>query len=225
VSRRVLLFDVNETLLDLAALDPHFEAAFGDKHARREWFATMLRSAFLLTITGPYRPFGDHFREALRQTAASHGVVVSATDAQRILGGVRRLPPHSDVRPALERLRAAGFRMAAFTNSTHEVEDEQLVNAGIRDLFETALSADDGKRLKPAREAYEHAAKLMGVPVSEVRLIAAHDWDVAGALRAGARAAFVARPGTIWNELVDRPDVWGVDLEDVAEQIIARDTP
>jgi len=224
VKRRVLLFDVNETLLDLAALDVHFVRVFRDKHARREWFATMLRSAFLLTITGPYRPFGDHFREALRQTAARHGIIVSADDAQRILSAVRRMPAHPDVRPALERLRDAGFRLAAFTNSTHEVEDAQLENAGIRDLFEVALSADDAKRLKPAKEAYERAAKLVGVPIADVRLIAAHDWDVAGALRAGASAAFVARPGTIWNELVERPDVWGVDLEDVAEQIIARDS-
>jgi len=221
---RVLLFDVNETLLDLAALDPPFEQLFGDKHARREWFATMLRSAFLLTITGPYRPFGDHFREALRQTAARHGVVISADDAQKILGGVRRRPAHPEVRHALERLRDARFRMAAFTNSTHEVADAQLASAGIRDLFEAALSADDAKRLKPAREAYDHAARTMGVAVGDVRLIAAHDWDVGGAMRAGASAAFVARPGTIWNELVERPDVWGVDLEDVAEQIIARDS-
>src|SRR5439155_1315735 len=83
------------------------------------------------------------------------------------------------------------------------------------------LSADDAKRLKPAKEAYERAAKLVGVPIADVRLIAAHDWDVAGALRAGASAAFVARPGTIWNELVERPDVWGVDLEDGAEPNIA----
>ncbi len=64
----------------------------------------------------------------------------------------------------------------------------------------------------------------MGVPVSGTRLVAAHAWDVAGALRAGAAAAFVARPGMQWNPLIERPDVWGADLAEIADQIIARDT-
>ena len=33
--RRVCLFDVNETLLDLAALDPHFARVFGDAGMRQ----------------------------------------------------------------------------------------------------------------------------------------------------------------------------------------------
>jgi len=221
--KRVLLFDVNETLLDMAALDPHFVRLFGDARVRREWFATMLGSALLFTVTGPYVDFGSHFRTALRLVAERHEKTLTDEDEQAVLTSVRSLPAHADVRPALERLRAAGFRTAAFTNSVPAVEDAQLTNAGIRDLFDEALSADAAKRLKPAREAYEDAAKRMGVPVSGVRLIAAHAWDVAGALRAGAAAAFVARPGMQWNPLIEKPDVWGSDLDVVADQIIARE--
>ena len=56
---RVQVFDVNETLLDLAALDPHFERAFGDAGMRRVWFAQMIQSALVATVTGAYRPFGQ----------------------------------------------------------------------------------------------------------------------------------------------------------------------
>lgn len=222
MTRRVLLFDVNETLLDLGALDPHFARLFGDARVRREWFGVMLQSALLFTVTGPYVDFGTHFRTALRLTAERHSVTLSPEDERAILGDVRRLPPHPDVRPALERLRNAGFRLAALTNSTREVEEAQLTNAGIRDLFEAALSADDAGRLKPAAEAYTTAARAMGVSIGEVRLVAAHAWDVAGAQRAGAKAAFVARAGMQWNELVTRPDVWGIDLHEVASQILVR---
>jgi 2-haloacid dehalogenase len=38
---RHLVFDVNETLLDVAALDPLFERLFGDSRARVEWFLTL----------------------------------------------------------------------------------------------------------------------------------------------------------------------------------------
>ncbi len=55
---RVIVFDVNETLLDLAALDPAFEHAFGDGAARKQWFARMLRSAFVSVITDRYADFG-----------------------------------------------------------------------------------------------------------------------------------------------------------------------
>jgi 2-haloacid dehalogenase len=221
---RVLVFDVNETLVDLAALDPHFARLFGNgEGVRREWFGTMLQSAMLFTITGPYVDFGSHFRSALRQTAERYGVTLSEDDEKAVLGEVRRLPPHPEVRASLERLRDAGFRLAALTNSTVQVEEAQLQNAGIRDLFEAALTADDAKRLKPAKEAYVRAAEQLGVPLTRVRLIAAHAWDVSGALAAGCAAAFVARPGVLWNPLVPKPDVWGTDLREVADQIIATD--
>jgi 2-haloacid dehalogenase len=223
VRHRVLVFDVNETLLDLRALDPHFGRVFGDPAVRREWFATMLQSALLLTITGPYFDFGSHFRAALALTAERRGVTVSEADEKAILGEVRRLPAHPDVRESLTRLREAGFRVAALTNSIGLVEEAQLTNAGIRDLFDEALTADDAKRLKPAPEAYAAAASKLGVPLNRVRLIAAHAWDVAGAMRAGCAAAFVARPGALWNPLLEKPDVWGKDLREVADQIIARD--
>jgi 2-haloacid dehalogenase len=49
-----------------------------------------------------------------------------------------------------------------------------------------------------------------------VRLVAAHAWDVAGALAAGCAAAFVARPGKMLSPLGDVPDVIGADLAEVA---------
>ena len=221
--KRVLVFDVNETLLDLSALDPHFQRVFGDAAVRVEWFQTMVQSAFLTTITGPYKPFGEHLRAALAITALRRGLRVSPEDERAILAGVRTLPAHPDARPALERLRAAGFRLAALTNSTTEVEEAQLRNARLRDLFEKALSADSGKRLKPAPEAYENAARDLGVATPEIRMVAAHVWDVQGALRAGCAAAFVERPGAVWNPLLERPDIVGPDLGEIAERVIEVD--
>src|SRR5438477_11321288 len=139
--KRVLLFDVNETLLDLAALDSRFARVFGDARVRREWFNTMLQSAFLLTITGPYQPFGAHFREALRIVARRHDVALSAVDEQAIRADVRRLPPHADVRRALQRLGAGGFRLAAFPNSTRWGEEAQLEDPGRRGPVTSALPA------------------------------------------------------------------------------------
>jgi 2-haloacid dehalogenase len=50
--------------------------------------------------------------------------------------------------------------------------------------------------------------------------VAAHAWDVAGALRAGAAAAFVARPGMVLDPLAPAPDVVGADLGEVADRLL-----
>jgi 2-haloacid dehalogenase len=220
---RVLVFDVIETLLDLRALDPAFEAVFGDPAVRQQWFQQMLQSALVATVTDAYHDFTQLGRAALQMTAGRRGVELSPEDQQRILGTVRKLPAHPDVADGLARLRDAGFRMAALTNSTAEVAEAQLEQAGLRHFFEQALSADMAKRLKPAREAYHLAAQRLGAQPGDLRLIAAHAWDVTGAMRAGCAAAFVARPNMVLDPAGEQPDVVGADLREVAEAIIARE--
>ena len=110
--------------------------------------------------------------------------------------------------------------MAALTNSTQQVADAQIDNSGLREYFDQVLSADAVKRLKPAPEPYRMAAESLGVEIGQVRLVAAHAWDVAGALQAGCAAAFVARPGMVLNPLFERPDIVGSDLREVADGIL-----
>src|SRR5918993_3167247 len=222
VVKRVCVFDVNETLLDLAALDPLFERAFGDASVRQLWFTQMLQSAFVSNITDAYVTFGEAARAALSMTEERQGVEVSEEDRQEILAGLRDLPPHPEVPESLDRLREAGFRLATLTNSTQEVAEAQIENAGLGDRFEQILSADTAKRLKPAPAPYRMAARTLEIPERGMRLIAAHAWDVAGALRAGCAAAFVARQP--FDPLVEQPDVVGADLAEVADAIIAAET-
>src|SRR5918996_1891756 len=217
---RVCVFDVNETLLDLTALDPPFERAFGRPGVRREWFGQMLQSAFVSTITDSYADFGTIGRAAFEMVTQRSGIKLASEDRDAILGTMRQLPPHPEVATALERLRDAGLRLAALTNSTETVATAQLTNAGLTPMFERILSADSARRLKPARDAYETAASELGVAVGETRLVAAHAWEIAGALRAGAAAAFVARPGMVLDPLAPVPDIVGADLAEVAERII-----
>ncbi len=217
---RVCVFDVNETLLDLGALDPHFERIFGDAGVRRAWFGQLLQSALVATVTDAYSDFGKIGGAALEMTAERQGVTLSDEDKRQILGGMRELPPHPEVAESLSRLRDAGLRLATLTNSTQQVAEAQMENSGLHGYFEQLLSADTVRRLKPAPEPYRMAAETLGVDVEEIRLVAAHAWDVAGALRAGCAAAFVARPGMVLDPLVERPDVVGADLREVADSIL-----
>ena len=217
---RVCVFDVNETLLDLAALDPHFERIFGDASVRQAWFGQFLALWLTETVTGTYAEFGTIGCAALEMLAERQGVNLSDENKQQILGRMQELPPHPEVTENLSRLRDVGIRLAALTNSTQQVADAQIENAGLQGCFEQVLSADTVKRLKPAPEPYRLAADSLGVEIGQIRLVAAHAWDIAGALRAGCAAAFVARPGMVLNPLVEHPDVVGADLREVADQII-----
>ena len=218
---RVCVFDVNETLLDMGALDPHFERVFGDASARPAWFDRFLQLWLTEMVTGSYQPFGQIAGLALQMLAGERGVELSDEDQQAITGGIAELPPHPEVEGALSRLRDAGFRLATLTNSTQEVSDAQIENSGLGELFEMSLAADNVGRLKPAPEPYRMAAESLGVPMGEIRLVAAHGWDIVGAMRAGCGAAFVARPGKALFPTAPPPDVVGADMNEVADRIIA----
>lgn len=220
---RILAFDVNETLLDLAALDPLFEQELGSAALRQTWFSQMLQLAFVGGLTDRYVDFSSAARAALEMTASAQGVELGHDAAQRITGQMRRLPPHADAEPALARLGDAGFTVAALTNSTLEVAREQLSNAALADRFDRILSADEVRALKPRPEPYRLVADTYGVAPAGVRLIAAHAWDVAGALAAGCAAAFVRRPGKVPSPLGEQPDIVGDDLHDAAAKILAID--
>jgi 2-haloacid dehalogenase len=114
--------------------------------------------------------------------------------------------------------------MVALTNSVQQVAEAQLASGGLSSYFEAVISADSVGHLKPAPQPYHAVAERCGVGIEDVRLVAAHSWDISGALAAGCQAAFVARPGMVLSPLGAQPGIVGPDLAAVAEQIIATDS-
>jgi 2-haloacid dehalogenase len=216
----VIVFDVNETLLDLSPLDQSFEETFGDASLRSQWFSQMLQVAFTGAITDEYVDFSAAQRAALRMLAAAKGVALEDAQVEAVAGQIRSLPAYPEVADALDRLREAGHRLAALTNSPLDVAREQLANAGIADRFDAIVSADEVRALKPRREAYELVAERCGVAIGDVCLVAAHAWDVSGALAAGCSAAFVCRPGKVPSPIGTQPQIVGTDLHAVADGIL-----
>jgi 2-haloacid dehalogenase len=221
--KKLIVFDVNETLLNLTALDPEFERVFGSTLIRGDWFGQVLLNSMVASITGKYDDFGKIAGSALDMTARKYNIALLPEDRTALLSGIRSLPAHADVRAGLERLKEAGFRLFTLTNSPPQVVEAQLKNSGLAEYFENSFSVDSVRKFKPDPEVYRMAARELGVPVEHVRLVAAHDWDVAGALAAGCAAAFIARPGKVLNPLMPEPEIVGNDLLEVAEKIVAVD--
>jgi 2-haloacid dehalogenase len=70
---KVLVFDVNEMLLDLAALRAPFAAAFGDEAPLGEWFARLLHGSLVATVTDTYEDFASIGRRSLETVATRRG--------------------------------------------------------------------------------------------------------------------------------------------------------
>jgi 2-haloacid dehalogenase len=219
----VLVFDVNETLLDLGALREPFTDAFEDAEALAEWFVRTLHGSLVATTTSSYVDFASIAGRALDIVAARRGRELGS-ERETIIDTMARLPPHPEVPEALERLRTAGFPIAALTNSPPEMARAQLEHANIRSSFDEILSVHEVRRYKPAPEPYRLAAERFGVPTADLRMVASHDWDVWGAMRAGCAAAYVARADRSFL-IGSPPDIVEPDLGRVADEILRLDRP
>lgn len=218
-----IVFDVNETLLDLDALSPAFERLFGSADVAKTWFSQLLQNALVATVTNSYRDFGELAGAALESVAKQKGVALSPADKDAVLTKMRDLPAHPDVKPNLERLRGAGFKLATLTNSPYRTLHDQLANAGLSDLFDAKLSVDEVELFKPHRKVYEMAAAKLGVELGSIRMVAAHAWDTTGAIRAGCKAAFVARPGKVLGAFDETPDIVADTLQGVVDRVLRVD--
>jgi 2-haloacid dehalogenase len=223
-AKPVLVFDVNETLLDIDVLNPIFDRIFGVPGRMREWFAQLILYSQSISLAGRYAPFGALGAGVLRMQGTIHGVAIRDEDVNALRAAIAALPVHSEAPDALRRLSAAGFRMVTLTNTPPGQGPDALSIAGIGDMFEQRFTVEPVRRFKPAPETYRLVTDTLKIPPAAACMIAAHTWDTLGAQSAGWSAALVTRSV---NAVLDAPDVpkpeiVGTDLVAVAQQIIRR---
>jgi len=222
-ARPIIVFDVNETLLDLDSIRPVFDRIFGDPAAMRLWFANLITYSEALTLAGVYVPFTDIGGAVLRMLAAARDVTISDADAAELTDRFATMPPHPEVPGALRRLRDHGFRLFTLTDNTLAISGRQLERGGVIDLFESRFSVDETvKRHKPAQEAYQSVAAALELEPGNICLIASHVWDTIGAGAAGWQTALILREGNAPLDVGPQPDYIGKDLDAIADQLMER---
>jgi 2-haloacid dehalogenase len=218
----MIVFDVNETLLDLETMTPIFERIFGERLAMRLWFDDLIIYSEALTLANVYVPFTDIGAAALKMLADTRGIAVTDKDKAELTEKFSSMPPHSEVPAALRRLRDAGFRLFTLTDNLLEVQGKQLARGGIIDLFERRFTADSVKRHKPAPEAYAHVEHELGVAPKDLFMVACHTWDTLGAKAAGWGAALIKRKNNDVLSVGPQPDFVGKDLDEIASELERR---
>ena len=219
-----IVFDVNETLLDIDTLTPLFARVFGEPNILREWFAQLVLYSQTMTLSGLYTPFGELGVGALQMTADIHSVTLTEQDISELKERMGNMPAHPDAAAALTRLRDAGFRLVTLTNSASSASPTPLEKAGLSQFFDQHFSVETVEKFKPAPETYEMVAEALSVDVSDLCLVACHLWDTIGAQAAGCRAAFLTRP---YNAMLSAPnvpvpDLTASDLSTLADLIISK---
>lgn len=213
----VIAFDVNETLLSLEPLRRRFDHDFAGRVSLGEWFALLLHGSLLANALDQYRPFDEIGEDVLIRLARRADIDLNREEARWVIAEMVTAPPHPDVVPAIERMDSAGIQMIALTNGSTDMAEIQMASSGIGQFLERVISCDEVGRFKPDPIVYRYAAETMSVPTAELTLVAAHDWDCAGAVAAGTRAVFVKRPGVNWSLPGPPPDQQVPDIGALAD--------
>ncbi|MGH3563972.1 MAG: haloacid dehalogenase type II [Mycobacterium sp.] len=222
VAPSVLVFDVNETLLDINALTPLFERTFRDPRAMREWFGYLVMYSMTATLSGRYVDFFTLGQGVFRMLADIRRVDITDDDMDGLKRGMLTMPAHPDVKDGLTVLRNNGFRLVTLTNSPSDPDGPTpLEHAGLARFFERQFSVDACRAFKPAPAVYQHVCEELEVAPAGCMLVAAHAWDTIGAQAAGFGAALITRPGNrpLPVDVLPQPALIAADLRHLAQQL------
>ena len=219
----VVVFDVNETLIDIEALNPLFERVFGDGRVLRDWFGQLVLYSMTTTLSGLYEDFFSLGRGLFEMLGTIHGVAVEAADVEALREGLLTMPAHPDVEEGLRELKRAGFRLVTLTNSPPNPSGKSpLEHAGLAGHFERQFSVEAARAFKPSPLVYRMVAEELGVAPSDCCMVASHVWDTIGAQGVGFSAGLITRPGNAPLPVsgLPQPNVVAPDLPTLAARLI-----
>jgi 2-haloacid dehalogenase len=107
------------------------------------------------------------------------------------------------------------------TNSAGQAASQSLQAAGLDGHVELVVGADEVRTYKPDPRVYAHAAERLGAAPETLCLVAAHAWDVLGAMRARWQGAWVAHRERHLLSTVPEPAIRAASLADAADQLAA----
>lgn len=217
---KVVAFDVIETLFSLESLRSKLTDIGLPPDALEVWFAQLLRDAFAGDAAGQYVPFRDVAMATLERLLSKMSVACSAEQIAGVIDGFTQLSAHPDVLPAMQSLRQAGIRIVTLSNGSARATEALIKRAGLGDYVERSVSIEEVQRWKPAREVYLHCAETVNVPPEHITLVAAHAWDVQGAMRAGLTGAYIQRTEGPFLSVFALPQITAGTLREVVDQVL-----
>ena len=215
----IIIFDVNETLLNLIPLKEEINAALHNEMGFDVWFPKLLHYSLVETTTGNYSNFSEIAAATFKMISGKFDKEFSDSEIKNILSEITKLPPYPDVKPGLEALKNDGYKLIAFSNGKPDVLKAQLEFAEIDSYFDGIHSVEEIKKYKPHPESYKHILKKYQVTPKKALMVAAHAWDIMGAKRARLQTCFIERPEKELYQLAEKPDFSVSGINEIIEII------
>jgi 2-haloacid dehalogenase len=219
---KFIVFDLMGTLLDMSGLSSEIKSIFKGAFTAEEWLSQVHVYGGALNQTGDYRQFSHLAIAVLEMKASGFGVKLTGSDIHNVHAALQQLPPFSDVKKQLARLKKAGFRLAILSNSSPAGLNAQVKYAGIAEYFDQLISVHGVSKFKPAAEVYRFALQTLNAQPSEVLFVAAHHWDLLGASHVGLRTAFLKRPHQSLLPNAIKPDYVIDNLQELADDLLSK---
>jgi 2-haloacid dehalogenase len=216
-----LAFDMYGTLVDPAGISRRLERYLPEQAQRlaEVWRRKQLEYTFRLAAMERYQDFEQVTRRALDYALATVGRGLAPEQKDDLIERYNDLERFADVEPGLERLKEAGHAMIVFSNGAPHMLEALMDSAELRPYFQGFVSVDEVKTYKPAPETYRHAARRLGRPIGEVRLVSSNPFDVIGAEAAGMKSVWVDRSGGLFDTLGPTPEIVVGTLTELADAL------
>ncbi|TMN94150.1 haloacid dehalogenase type II [Pseudoalteromonas sp. S558] len=217
-----LAFDVYGTLINTHGVLTLLDDMIGNNAQvfSNTWREKQLEYSFRRGLMQNYIPFSLCTKHALDYACLAHKTELSDDQKEQLLERYKTLPAFDDVKAGLESLKAQGYRLFAFSNGAASAVNTLLETAGISELFEGVVSADDIKTFKPNPGVYSHFLREANSTGANTWLISSNPFDVTGAISHGMRAAWIKRSDeAIFDPWEIQPTTIATDLLDLKEKL------
>jgi 2-haloacid dehalogenase len=218
----LILLDVYETMLDMSEIERRVNNLMSSKRGYLIWFEQFMQYCFVDNCTVQFNDFSSIAKATMQMTGKMLGRTIAEEDIDYILEHLKHLPLQDGTQEGLSLLHEQGFRIAALTNSPEETVRERMERTGLISYFEKVLSAENVKKYKPCKEVYEWAAAMLELELSDILLVSAHGWDIAGAANIGMQTAYLKQSRQMLYPLAPQPTFTCKNLPDFARQVEIR---
>lgn len=215
---KLLLLDVYETLLDMTPIERMINDLLDSRRAYQFWLERLTQYCFVDNCIDRFNPFREIAKATLQMTAHEFGEKLSPQRCEEIIELLRSLPVKAGVQDGLSKLNDQGFRLAALTNSPHDIVADRMNRTGLISYFEKVMSAEHVEKYKPCCVVYQWALGQVQVKPHEAMIITSHAWDMAGAMNAGMTAAFIGSSKSLYD-LAPKPQLLAKDLDELVGKI------
>jgi len=204
---KACVFDAYGTLFDFASAARRHSASLGEKadNLTALWRDKQLQYTWLRAAQGRHADFWQVTGDALDFALDTFGIDQPGI-RDKLMASYRTLDPFPDVRDTLERLRAAGQRLAILSNGSPDMLESAVRNASLDRMFEFVISVEEVGIYKPDPMVYQLAVERLGLPAAAISFQSSNAWDAHAASAFGMKVVWCNRYGQRRERLPGCPD-------------------